>query len=331
MTRAYQDPAPNDTELRKRPHMLGFVILSHRDPGQLLRLVTTLNRVYGDPPIVCHHDFNQSAIDRTIFPQNVRFVVDYAKTGWGKWSLVEAALLGLRDLYEDGGPEWFTLLSSADYPVMRAEDVYRQLESSGVDAMIDYRPVDATREEIEGTGNHPAHNQHSTAGSIYLAKNRYMKAILKVPLIRFGAPRSSSTVARGMRFGSQTISLPFRSPLSPFDTKFRCYVGSQWLTANTKVARLLLSPTPKHRKLRRYLRKRVVPDECFFQSVIVNQTDLKVQNDPKRFVEWLGGGAHPIALRMEDLPTILGSDAFFARKFDPDTSLLNQIDAMVSS
>ena len=319
----------NDTEHQSGDRMLGFIILSHKDPEQLLRLVTTLNRIYGDPLIVCHHDFNQSALDRTMFPGNVRFVVDYVKTGWAKWSLVEAALLGLRELYADDGPDWFTLLSSADYPVMRADDVYRELNISGVDAMIDYRPVNAKREEIEAAGNHPAHDQHGTIGSIYLAKNRYLKAIVKIPLIRFGAPQSSSTVSSGMRLGSQTVSLPFRSPLSPFSAKFRCYVGSQWLTANAKTARLLLSPIPTHRKLRRYLRTRVVPDECYFQSIIVNETGLKVQNDPKRYVEWLGGGAHPIALRMEDLPAILASGSFFARKFDPESPLLDKIDEII--
>jgi hypothetical protein len=38
---------------------IGFIILSHDKPAQLLRLVRRLMKLYGDPPIVCHHDFSK--------------------------------------------------------------------------------------------------------------------------------------------------------------------------------------------------------------------------------------------------------------------------------
>ena len=53
---------------------IGFSILSHNEPEQLLRLVKTLNAMFGDPPIVCHHNFSQCSLDEALFPTNVRFV-----------------------------------------------------------------------------------------------------------------------------------------------------------------------------------------------------------------------------------------------------------------
>jgi hypothetical protein len=62
---------------------IGFGILTYNAPGQLLRLVKTLNAMFGDPPIVCHHDFSKSSLDEALFPRNVRFVHPHIVTGWG--------------------------------------------------------------------------------------------------------------------------------------------------------------------------------------------------------------------------------------------------------
>ena len=97
---------------------IGFVILSHRDPAQLLRLVQTLNRLYDDPPIACHHDMAQCPLDPSGFPGNVRFVDPSIRTGWAKWSVVRGFIAALRLLYADTGPEragpdWFVMMSAA--------------------------------------------------------------------------------------------------------------------------------------------------------------------------------------------------------------------------
>ena len=306
--------------------MLGFVILSHNNPDQLSRLVGSLNRAYDDPPIACHHDFSQTPLDRSDFPGNVKFVRDSVKTGWGKWSLVEGSLRGLRLLYDNADSEWFTLLSSADYPVRPAREVLDELNECDSDALLDFRPVEAEGSPDAAVRCSPYHAHHGSPGNISLAKHRYLRAIVKIPIIRFKAPQYSTSTFSRPRVGRQTHVLPFRSPFDPFDEQFRCYVGSQWFTAKREVAHLLLSPTPRHLNLRRHLRPRVVPDECYFQSVICNEPSLKVDNDPRRFVKWHGGGAHPSELRLADLPEIEASGAFFARKVGRDTALLDAID-----
>ena len=47
---------------------IGFVIISHNYPQQLLRLVRCLQRNYNNPPIAIHHDLGQSQIRRDDFP-----------------------------------------------------------------------------------------------------------------------------------------------------------------------------------------------------------------------------------------------------------------------
>ena len=116
---------------------LGFVILSHSNPEQVVRLIETLNKLYGSPPIACHHDFFQSKMDRKTLPRNVKLVTPCIATGWGKFSVVEAFLAAVDVLYKESDPNWFCLLSGADYPIAKAEVVLDELEHSSCDAFLD--------------------------------------------------------------------------------------------------------------------------------------------------------------------------------------------------
>jgi hypothetical protein len=42
---------------------IGFIIVSHKVPTQLMRLIDRLNQLYGDPPISCHHDLHHHPIN----------------------------------------------------------------------------------------------------------------------------------------------------------------------------------------------------------------------------------------------------------------------------
>jgi Core-2/I-Branching enzyme len=120
---------------------IGFVILSHSNARQLLRLVLCLRRIYDNPPIAVHHDFHQCPLETQDFPFEVKFVTPGIATGWGNFSLVMATLRALKLLYDHATPEWFVLLSASDYPVMSADKVLEDLSSSTFDTLLDYREV----------------------------------------------------------------------------------------------------------------------------------------------------------------------------------------------
>jgi hypothetical protein len=299
---------------------VGFIILSHSNPPQLLRLVRCLQRVYSDPPIVCHHDFGQCPLAREEFPSGVRFVLPHLKTRWGQFSIVAAALRALELLYRDTSPDWFFLLSGADYPIMRPERVLEELKSSGTDALLDFRKVPAIPSAAPGTpAGNPALQHFSTPGYLALAWARYVGFNAWFPIVR-----------RGPRLGRHTVYLPFRAWRSPFGPGFECFAGDQWFAGNRTVADVLIRPTEKHLQLRRYLRWRSVPDECYYQTVLVNTPHLRIDTATRRHCEWMGGGFHPRELGIDDLPTIIASGAFFARKFAPDSPVLEEIDRMLS-
>ncbi|KTT72470.1 beta-1,6-N-acetylglucosaminyltransferase [Sphingomonas endophytica] len=304
---------------------IGFVLLSHREPEQLLRLVRTLNRLYGDPPIACHHDFAQCALDEAAFPGNVRFVHPSVRTGWAKWSVVRAFLAGLRLLYDHAAPDWFILLSGADYPIRDAAAVRADLARLDADALIDFRQVGDTVASARARfgPRNPELDQFESDGNRRLKWSHYEGAELWLPILRF------NDAGRRVRPGRFTVHLPFATPFSPFSKQFPCFYGDHWITGNARVAQLLLNPTEQHLRVQKHLTMRAIPEECYYQTVLCNEPGLRLVRDNHRYAQWNGGGAHPQLLTEADLPAISASNAHFARKFAHGAPVLDRIDAML--
>ena len=307
--------------------MFGFVILSHRSPKQLLRLCHTLNKLYDTPPIACHHDFEQQMFNTSEFPSNVRFVRPSLATAWAKWSLIKATLAALKLLYDSADPDIFYVISAADYPTASLETVMADLERSDADVHIDAFPL---RKALNG---HPvigdAHLAHHRAPhNLALERGRYLNMQLRVPIIRLRPPAHSTTTERYPRLGRMTVALPFASPTSPFNSSYKCYVGSQWFTGTRNAAQRLLNPSQKDLSLQAYYRSRVVPDESYFQTVLCNDHSLSWSNMTYRYANW--HGAHPVNLTEDDFSVIVESGAHFSRKFNEGDPILDKLDAFLS-
>lgn len=122
---------------------IGFILLTHTKPAQILRLIDRLDRMFEQPPIVIHHDFSKTPLTTAGLPDNVSFVVPSFATGWGGLSVVEAAIAAIRQMYRSPpGPDWFVLLSGSDYPIKPASHLRRQLSASPFDAYIHHELID---------------------------------------------------------------------------------------------------------------------------------------------------------------------------------------------
>jgi hypothetical protein len=109
---------------------IGIVLITHQKPDQIIRLVTRLNSMFGEPAIVCHHDFSKCALPLSAFPGNVSFVRPHLPTRWGDFSLVEATVRALQQMYlAPAAPDWVVLLSGADYPIKPAAKILHDLSA----------------------------------------------------------------------------------------------------------------------------------------------------------------------------------------------------------
>jgi len=292
---------------------IGFILLTHGNESQALRLVRTLGRVFGDPPIACHHDFSRTQFRIERFPRNVRFVQPHVRTQWGTISLVQAMLGGLRLLYDFGAPDWFYFLSGADYPICDADSIGNELARTPYDAYLRLKKVDHTRVPDRGAEDTGGIDSPSY---LRLAYQRYIARSIPIPSLRH--PHR----------GPAAMHLHLLNPgllnrFHPFNDHYFCYAGDQWFAGNTKAAAVLLAP--EHERLLRYLKGRFPPDEAFCPTVLGNSTELKISSESKHFIRWEPGN-HPRLLEAPDMPEILRSNAHFARKFAPDAPVLNLLD-----
>ena len=302
--------------------LIGFILATYHQPQQTLYLCRRLSEMFHDPPIAIHHDFSQTALDRSLFPPNVLFVEKWVKTGWGSMSVIDAQLLALDLLYSTANPEWFITLSTSDYPIQTAERIVADLRASeDIDIFLDSRPINDLGQRFvnEGLGElafeHPRYSQG--------AFNRYVA----LPLI-------STKMARRIR---QPIEAWVVRPhwlirrITPFNGSIVCYGGDFWITGRRRVAQFLLDRTPLWNRLYRHFRSRSTPEEAFFHTLLGNTPGFHVAPHNLRYTDWRGCYAHPRILGHADLPRLLASNDHFARKFAFEPELLAELDAAVAA
>ncbi len=300
---------------------VGFILVTYNQPEQTLSLCRRLGQMFGDPPIAVHHDFSQSDLNVSSFPENVCFVTKWHKTRWGSMSVVDAQLAAFRLLRQTADPDWYITLSTADYPIQSAAQILGDLAHADADAFLDIRLVNDLGQPFlnEGLGelafNHPRYAQG--------AFNRYVA----IPLI-------SSSLARRLKQPQEAWVL--RSPwltrlLTPFHGDLRCYGGDSWFTARRRAVNLLLEETPLWQSLHNHFSSRSVPEEAFYQTLLGNRGGLRLSHNNLRYTDWRGCYAHPRTLGREDFPRLLKSTHHFARKFAFDPALFAELDQAVAA
>ncbi len=303
---------------------VGFVLLTHSCPDQILRLVRALNVMYDGPPIACHHDFGQCPLDTSLFPDNVAFVVPYLSTFWGCFTIVPAALAGIRLLMRQANPpDWIYLLSGSDYPSLSSDEVMRMLARTPCEAFIDHREItySGIREGSETTGDQ--RTGFDRRSYVKLAYRRY--CAIAVPRPGRDKPWAFPPVGHSYIYHPLgRVILP-----NPFSSQFRCYAGEHWFTVNGKAADVLLSNSKQAKRLLNYLRHRESPEECFYHSMLGN-TSLHLSRSNLRYIHWPAGDAlHPSTLVPDHLTKIQASGAHFARKIEHDSPLVAELDRLV--
>ncbi|MEH2248142.1 beta-1,6-N-acetylglucosaminyltransferase [Nostoc sp.] len=295
---------------------IGFILLTHTKTLQIYRLINKLNTMFNYPVIVCHHDFSKSDLCVNTLSKNVLLVCPHVQTEWAGFTLVEATVQALKLMSEvPDPPDWFVLLSGADYPIKTARQILDDLTSSPYDAYIQYERI--TYETYK----------HDLKPNMLWLKNSYQRYCTK----------SFSFDYLKKYFAQLNIEILLEHPLLtkpflPFSKKLACFSGSQWFCANHKAAEYIIDFHSQKNDLTLYYSKLKYTDESYFQTILANAPHLKLQNDRRRYIDWSSGGCHPKTLLMEDLPNLLASSAHFARKFDIeiDSNILDELDQITS-
>jgi hypothetical protein len=113
------------------------------------------------------------------------------------------------------------------------------------------------------------------------------------------------------------------------------YSGSQWWSFPIKTVSFILQYLEENPDFIAYFRNVFIPDESFFQTLLLNcKVDFVTQNvvnTSLKLIKWDPPYMHPRVLTLADQNIILKSKNLFARKFDPIESreLLDLIDTVL--
>jgi hypothetical protein len=280
------------TSADKHPGPVVVLVLSHRDPPLVQRLVNRLSA--GDDVFVgVHHDPSGEPLE--LAPaSNVALVPNPIHCRWGGFELVQATWQCLRwaartvpDL------SWVLLVSGQDYPAMPVTQIERELRSTHHDAFLRHFRIDGD----------PAADVHPWQ---QLCRTRYFHR-RRVPLL----PRS--------------VPWPRRHP---FHGDVHAYAGDMWFNVSARARHNMLE-SPLSATLLRFLQAAPIPDEMFIASLVCNDPTLDIANDRRRYARFERGARHPFTLTVDDLQEVLASRAFFARKVSADTpEVLDRLDAL---
>lgn len=294
--------------------MVAFLIVSHRNPRQVLRLVRAL-REGRDTGVLVHHDQRTEPIDpAAVTAAGGRHVHYGLPVAWGNTAYTEMLLRALEELREETDPDWVSVLSGQDYPLRPVRDFEAHLANSPHHALLaDFWELDLSAEP-------PPRRRE------FYLRYRYR---------HYAPPRPVAAVlARSLGVRAYLRELPtgghrlgIRPPRHPFGRPLRCHVCSDWLTLERRSVRAVLDFTRARPRVMAHYRRTIIPSESLFATVLANDPAISI-GPASRFVRFEGGSPHPHTFRTEDVDVLLGSGAHFARKFDEevDSQVLDLLD-----
>jgi hypothetical protein len=301
---------------------IAYVITAHNNPLQVVRLVRALQTGQHTGPIVIHYDRASAEFDRLSLAgmSHVHLLQNPVTVGWGEFSVVEAEWRCLDWLRQQAiNYDWLVLLSGQDYPIRPIPAFEQCLTGASGDGFLEYFPID----QVPPT----QWNWHQNTG-----RERYYRYYQTVPaqlkplfykLYRVVNWQPYVNVKAG-RFGAKVAMQASRHPFTP---NFKCYAGSQWHTLARRSVEYVLDFIVQHPDIVEHYRHTMIPDESFFQTILLNAPHLQFVNDNLRYISWTP--PYPAVFSAADLPTLTQSPQFFARKFDQqhDAQILDQLDA----
>lgn len=274
-----------------------YIILAHKNPLQLHRLVGSLNDGFSHFFVHIDSSTDIGPFRILLSPQAHISILPRIKTEWGGFGLVKAILSGLEAVVHS--KEEFgrvILLSGQDYPIKSNEEINDFFESHKEKNFLEHFPL-------------PCPAKWKPDGGLY----RVNKYFLGLKTHQRYAAKSANFLGR---------LLPFMQRRTYSGMK--AFAGSMWWIINRHAAQYIVNFVAANPGYVQFHRFTFAPDELFFHMILLNSKENQIRtsiiNDDLHFIRWKDiNASHPETIKQEDLDDLVRSDALFARKFDTTT------------
>ncbi|MEG5000117.1 beta-1,6-N-acetylglucosaminyltransferase [Microcoleus sp. B4-D4] len=304
-----------------------YFIQTHQNPQQIYRLVRTIKKSSPNSQILINHNFNRCDLDLTPLQElsDVHLLTNQEYLIRADFSCqVEPYLNAIDWLFANNSDfDWLINLTGQDYPTQplsKTEDFLAKTNSDGFIRYWDVLAEGIPWETQKGFKRYycrywriPGRWSYS-----FLKEFQQLSAVQKLTPLQFY-----------LSYGP-LVGIPRRSTL--FSDRFICYGGWAWYTLSRKCAAYIKDFVNTRPDFVDYYQKTVVPEESFIQTILVNNKNLNLVNDDKRYIDYTNAIAgSPRTLTVQDYATITNGNFHFARKFDikQDAEILDKLDSLI--
>lgn len=267
---------------------IAYLILAHKNPDQVKRLVNLLN---GD--VYIHIDSKCDIKKFYISNEKINYINKRISINWGGFSMVQATLRLINDARKSCNYDYYVLLSGDDYPIRNLNEFELFLDKHKKHSFIEY-------DKFEPKWQH--------------LKERYTK---------YKISESTHIVSKIL----QKILNIFVNNRAMF-RNMQAYKGAQWWCLNSDSINYILRYISDNKGVIRYFKHTYIPDEMFFQVILLNShLKNRINNNNLRYI--LLKDRHPEILTINNLNDLINTkNKFFARKFDieVDSEVLDLLD-----
>ncbi|MGZ4881652.1 MAG: beta-1,6-N-acetylglucosaminyltransferase [Halobacteriota archaeon] len=305
---------------------IAYIISAYKYPDQLIRLITRLNNE--GSYFFVHVD---KKTDDTIYDKMLKGVSHYPNVFflkrhicyWGDFGHVLATIKGLNDALDRNIDfDYFFLLTGQDYPIKSNFYIEELLRKNSGNQFIKYVPIPCD----------PEYGWDKERGGLDRIETwsfRFCNKFFRFP--DYNRQLDSKIKSFILKILVKLI------PKRKFPKNLKPFGGSSYWCITKECAEYISDFIKKNPAFVRYFKYVYIPDEIFFQTIILNSPFKEcVINDDLRCIDWScpgRGGSLPRIWCEEDITVLSQSNGLIARKFDStiDSEVFNLIDSKLLS
>ncbi|MFA6922785.1 MAG: beta-1,6-N-acetylglucosaminyltransferase [Bacteroidales bacterium] len=322
---------------------LVYLILAHKEPEQLFRL---LSRLSSDDTIFVIHFCKKSSnkIFREIKNKYCNHKnVFFCKRGngaWGEVGIVKAVFHSIVLLNEKNiNYDYFNVISAQDYPLKSNENIKKYFKDNYGKQFLKYWKMlpaengEYAEEQIWkefGVRRIEKRRMKIFGKYFYIPDNHYMphNFFVNLKIFIFEIPKKIGEKTLKTDLMNFILSAIFPKHRN-FPEGIEPYGGSQWWSVTKDCAEYILEFYKKNKFLIRFYKRTLLSDEMFAATCLMNSRyKSEIVNDNLRYIVFNENSSHPKTFTINDFEELMNSKKLFARKFETniDNEILKLID-----
>ncbi|GAB4048915.1 beta-1,6-N-acetylglucosaminyltransferase [Spirosoma litoris] len=295
---------------------LAYLVFVHKNPAQLGRL---LDRLYTPGcTFYIHVDAKSNltsfqTVSSQVPVESIIWLPTRTAITWGDFSLTAATLAGFDFiLRQRNEPDFIITISGQDYPIVTNQVLQTWLADHIDQTILDYALVTEDSPHIleRVEQYYFSIKPHRTIVYPYANPDNWKK-----------------------NWFNKALKLSGQYPLPrEFPMGHKLYFGTNWFQLKPAAARYVVEFAKSNPSYVNFSRTTMLPDEYFFQSILLNAPETirnTIYNHRMTFMQWdRPPGSYVKPLSVSEIPSMLSSGKFFARKFDEtyDAEVIDKID-----